>query len=132
VSENLSQFCIYTILHTETLNKFFHDGGDGEAKENTTWKEGQRLFLEAQKKGLQMPIVFAAADVEGGLLYSAILKGVQVDEDESSTTYKFTDMKPLADKPSRSSLTLKSSGKSLSEDYIRPYAICYTPSFINL
>jgi hypothetical protein len=131
MSENLSRFCIYTILHTETLNKIFRDGGDGKAKENTKWKEGQRLFLEAQKNDLQMPIVFAAADVEGGLLYSAILMDVQVDEEESSTTYKFTRMKPLADKPSRSLLILKSSSKALSEDYIRPYAICYTPSFID-
>jgi hypothetical protein len=128
--QSVSQYCIYTMLHKQKLAEIFRSGGVGEAKEKKVWKEGQRLFLEAQKNEERMPVVFNAADTGGGLIYYAFLAAVEIDKDDSSTTYKFTQLTKLEDKLPLSSLKLKSTNQPLSNDYIRPYAICYTPSFI--
>lgn len=126
---NISEYCVYTILHKQKLKDFFEIDGAGEAKENTVWREGRRLFLETQKHGEQMPVFFGAADTGAGLIYYAFLKDVDVDDEEPSTKYKFTQLTKLENNPSLSSLKLKSTKQPLSNDYIRPYAVCYTPSF---
>lgn len=127
---NVSRYCVYTILHRQRLDDIFQADGTGEAEEKKAWREGQRLFLEARKDGEQMPVLFNAADVGGGLIYYAFLKDVEVDEGEPSTKYAFTQLTKLENNPQLSSLKLKSSNRPLSNDYIRPYAVCYTPSFV--
>lgn len=129
-NQSISRYCIYTMLHKQKLEEIFRSSGVGEAKEKKAWKEGQRLFREAQENGEKMPVLFNAADTGGGLIYYAFLKAVEVDEDDFSTTYKFAQLTKLEDKLPLSSLKLKSTNQPLSNDYIRPYAICHTPSFI--
>ena len=126
----ISKYCVYTILHKEKLEDIFRADGASEAKERKAWKEGYRLFREARKDGEQMPVLFGAADTGAGLIYYAFLKDVELDEEEPATKYKFTQLTKLETNPPLSSLTLKSTNRPLSNDYIRPYALCYTPSFV--
>jgi hypothetical protein len=78
-----------------------------------------------------MPIIFAAAeDGPKGLLYYAMLEGVETDSLNQTTAYKFTELKEIPARPPLSSLRKKSDGRPLSDDFIRPYSICYTPSFV--
>lgn len=118
------------MLHKQKLDDFFAKGGSGEAGEKKLWKEGHRLFIEAQKNDLDMPILFSAADYGSGLIYSAFLKSVELDPDIYTTKYKFVQLSKLKESLPLSSLRLKSSGKPLSDNYIRPYAICFTPPFV--
>ncbi|MGH3086895.1 MAG: hypothetical protein ACRDSJ_06200 [Rubrobacteraceae bacterium] len=127
---NISEYCVYTILHRRRLDGIFETEKAGEAKEKNVWREGERLFREARKNGERMPVVFSAADVGGGLFYYAFLEDVDIDEESSSTKYKFARLTKIEDNPPKSSLKLKSSGRALSDDYIRPYAVCHTPSFV--
>lgn len=130
MSQSLSPFCIYTIRHQKDLDEAFRSGGNGQFTENTTWNTGYRLFLEARKNGQRMPVIFASADITDRLIYYAMLKDVDVNEADSTTTYEFTGLHQITSHRQLSSLRLRSTGRSLSDNYIRPYAICHTPSFI--
>ena len=130
---DLSQFCIYTMRHSKDLAKAYQEGTPQEFCENKKWTTGMRLFLEAQRHDLKMPILFAAADVTSGLIYYAILDELSIDEsnlEKPLTRYRFSGLTPIEGNPPLSALTLKNTNKRLSGNYIRPYAICYTPAFI--
>lgn len=77
-----------------------------------------------------MPVIFASADVTDGLIYYAMLSSVEIDEVVSTTRYEFTDLTPIHGEYLLSSLRLRSTNRPLSDDFIRPYAICHTPFFI--
>lgn len=130
MSRNLSPFCVYTIRHRQDLDAAYRAGGSGGFTENKGWKTGHRLFVEAERNAQRMPVVFAPADATDELLYQAVLSNVVLDEANSTTSYEFTDLAPVEGDPPLSILRLRSTNRPLSENYIRPYAICYTPSFV--
>jgi hypothetical protein len=130
MSQPISPFCIYTIRHHQDLDEAFRSGGNGQFMENTMWNTGQRLFLEAKKYGQRMPVIFASADITDRLIYYAMLKDVEINESDSTTTYEFTGLHQIVSHLPLSSLTLRSTNRPLSDNYIRPYAICLTPSFV--
>lgn len=84
-----------------------------------------------KKNNQRMPVIFASADITDRLVYYAMLSNVEVDETDSTTKYEFTDLKQITGDLPLSSLKLQSTNRPLSDDYIRPYAICHTPSFIS-
>jgi hypothetical protein len=89
---------------------------------------GETLFRQATAQGRSMVILFGLAEGNTGVVYQAALTGINLDE--IGTAYTFTGLKPLPEKQPLRSLRLKRSGKLLSDNYIRPYAICETPSFL--
>ncbi len=131
MSQGLSPFSIYTIRHQRDLDAAYRGSRDGGFTENTTWKTGQKLFLEAKKNNQRMPVIFASADVTDKLIYYRILSDVQVDETNSTTKYEFTDLEQITRDLPLSTLKLRSTNRPLSDSFIRPYAICFTPSFIS-
>ncbi len=131
MSHNLSPFCVYTIRHQQDLDEAYRASGSDKFTENKVWKTGHRLFLEAQRNGQRMPVVFASADVTDKLRYYAVLSDLELDEANSTTSYQFTDLEPIQGDLPLSTLRLRSTNRPLSDNYIRPYAICHTPSFIS-
>ena len=131
MSQPLSPFCIYTIRQQHDLDKAYRTGGSSGFTENKVWTTGQRLFLEAKKHGQRMLVIFASADVTDKLLYYAVLSNLVIDEASSTTSYQFNHLEPVKGDLPLSSLRLRSTNRPLSDDYIRPYAICHTPSFIS-
>ncbi len=131
-TQPLSPFCIYTLRHTSELEEVLLQGGDGEFKENRKWKTGKQLFLQAQRDGLLMPLLFAAAETEvgSGLIYVAALRDIEINDINSTTMYRFSDLKKLKNNPPLDSLKLKKTNQPLSNNFIRPYAICYTPALL--
>ena len=77
-----------------------------------------------------MPVVFASAEKTDKLLYYAFVNSVEVDHERSVTRYGFTNLTPIEDHYPLSTLRLRSSNRPLSDNFIMPYAICHTPSFI--
>ena len=130
MGQGLSPFCVYTIRHKKDLDEAYRDNRSGEWTENKVWKTGHRLFLEAQRNGQRMPVVFASADVTDKLVYHAMLSDSVLDEVNSTTSYEFTDLAPVKGDLPLSTLRLRSTNRPLSDDYIRPYAICHTPPFV--
>lgn len=130
----VSQFCVYTIRHTQELNILFEQGGTGEFSENKKWVTGKQLFEEARLTQERMPVVFAAAELIDGLIYYAWLTDIEIQNNGhvSYTIYKFEGLTPISYRPSLNVLRLKRTGEPLAENFIRPYAICYTPDFVNV
>jgi hypothetical protein len=72
-----SEFCIYTILHSDKLKRFCRDGGTGKFTENRKWITALELLERAEKANEQLPLVFAAAESVSGLIYWGVIKGVR-------------------------------------------------------
>ena len=127
----LAEVCIYTVLHANKLNEALENGGVGEGVENSVWRTGEALFRQAEEVGLHMPIIFAAADSGSpGLLYYGILKSLIIDEELQRTRYEFGRLTPIPERPPLSTLRKESDNEPLSDNFIRPYCICFTPAFL--
>lgn len=130
--QTIYRYCVYTIRDTNDLDAI-SEKGSGSFKENKKWVEGSRLFNDAERQEKKMPIVFSAAEKEEGLCYYAMLEKVEVDDSDANapvTEYSFSGLTRLKGDLPKSTLIKKSNGEPLSNDYIRPYSICYTPDFI--
>jgi hypothetical protein len=131
MSQPFSPFCIYTIRHHQDLDEAYRSDGNGRFTENTTWNTGNRLLLEAKKNGQRMPVIFASADITDKLIYYAMLKDIEINKANSTTVYEFIGLQQITSQLPLSALKLRSTNRPLSDYYIRPYAICHTPSFIS-
>ncbi len=127
---NLSNYCIYTMKNLKELNYLFNSDRKGMFYENQLWKTGNVLFDDAHTQNLEMPILFSAAETNSGLIYYGTLTSIILFESENKTKYSFENLTKISIPKPLSSLYLKSSKKPLSNNFIRPYAICLTPSYL--
>jgi hypothetical protein len=128
--DRLSSYCIYTILHSDALLRQSAEGGRHSLTEHTVWKTGGQLWAEAERSGERMPIVFSGADVATGLFYWATIDDVKVNYPKRQTICSYSNLRDIRPPKQLSALQLKNGNRQLSDDYIRPYAICHTPSFL--
>lgn len=126
-TNKLYEFCVYTMRHQEDLG--FVLAGDRKAtfREKKSWKTARTLFEDSKYKSRQMPIFFSAADEQSGIIYVALIENILIDS-EKVTNYTFSNLMKLRNAKPLSSLILKRNATRLSDNYIRPYAICKTPS----
>jgi hypothetical protein len=132
MSNNLvSPVCVYTIVHTNKLDKLYRDGGNGQIEEKRNWASAHRLLQEAKRSDMKMLIVFAAAEYTSDLLYYANLEAIKIDKSNPKspvTTLEVSKLTPFEEpKPNKTSLMVKSTGRAIPEGQIRPYVICKTP-----
>jgi hypothetical protein len=127
----LSPFSVYTIRHQRDLDEMYRRRGEGGFDTNRLWRTGRALFQQAKGSGQRMPVIFASADVTDKLVYYAMLSDIELDETNSTTRYEFTELQKVEGDLPLSTLKLRSTNRPLSDNYIRPYAICLTPSFVN-
>jgi hypothetical protein len=120
--------CIYTMRHSDELAGWT-EKGEGEAREGRAWRRGAEIFGDAQRAGTIVPVVFSAAEANTGLIYVGQLEDLEIDEEEG-TSYRVRLVWALPQARPLSSLLLESTGEPLSDSYIRPYAICRTPSWL--
>ena len=129
----LSPFCIYTIRSSRTLTDDL-ERGSGEFTEHKRWVGALGLLDRAKKTGQRLPLVFAHGECIDAVRYSAVIDDLDVstadERGNGTTTICFSDLRRLRTKQPLSALRLKSSGRPLSDDFIRPYAICHTPEFL--
>jgi len=133
-STKLSPFSVYTIRSSRALADYLERGGSGEFVENKPWVGALGLLDEAKKTGQRLPIVFAHAERIDGVRYSAVIDDLDVsaadERGKGTTAVRFSGLRRLHKKQPLRALRLKSSGNPLSDDFIRPYAICHTPNFL--
>lgn len=127
---NLSSFCIYTIRHSAQLYAQAKTSGPFVLTEGKAWTTGHLLWGQARQSGELMPLIFSAAEDVTGLIYWATIDDIAIDEEDRTTTCTYSNVQAVTPARPHSSLRLRSTGRPLSEDFIRPYAICYTPAFL--
>lgn len=116
--------CIYTIAQSEKPHGIYKRGGKGTLTEKKEWPTAKKLLDEATKEEKKLLVFFAPAEDTRELIYYATLETIDFDGD--GTTYAFQELTPY--QKLKTSLVVVSTRKPLDADFIRPYAICKTPS----
>lgn len=124
----LFEFSIYTIAHPDKLAKAASRKHVVSFHEERAWKTGYLLWIKAKAAGSEMSVVFGDATDCSRLLYWGILTGVIIED--KTTRYSVKQMRKIKGRHSPQDLALKSTGKNIAPNFIRPYAICRTPSFL--
>lgn len=127
-------FSIYTIRGSRHLAADHKSGGAGEFTENKRWTSALGFLDTARKTGQILPVLFAAGERITGVIYFACIDDLIVsppaEHGNGTTTIRFSALQPLRPQHPLRSLILRSSGEPLSDDFIKPYAICHTPDFL--
>ena len=108
------------------LEYIFHNTGAGKFIEHKNWKTGKEIFEESNKLKKNLLLLLSHAEEKSGIVYGAVIESIKIDE-EKNTLYSFSNLSKLKNPKKLSNLILKEGDKQLSDDYIRPYAICKTP-----
>jgi len=124
----LFEFSICTIAHPSKLDKAASRSRATTFLEARAWTTGYRLWSKAKAARVAMPILLADATDCSRLLYWGVLTGVVIEE--KTTRYSVKQMRKISGRHSPQELLLKSTGKPIAANFIRPYAICRTPSFL--
>ena len=124
----LSDSCVYTITHPDTLSQFFDVGAFGFVEEAKPWPTAISLWHEALSRGESFPIIFADATDCSKLIYAARVSSIDVGEDGSRC--EFFELEPIKSRHSPQELTLLKTGEKIAPSFIRPYALVQTPRFI--
>ncbi len=128
VRDGLYKFCVSTIIEGKKLKQFAAQDW-GEASEGKLWKTGKVLFNDACEIGARMPVILSDAAYDTSkLLYWGTLR--RVDIDGKRTIFRFDDIRRIRGH-SRQELVLKSTGRKIAPHCIWPYAICFTPDFLD-
>jgi hypothetical protein len=126
---SLSDFCVYTIVQGEPLAQLAAVGGGGRFEEGRRWKTARSLLEKARVGNRSMPIVLGDATDCGRLLFWGLLTEIRVLGDK--TCYRVDRLRRLRGRHSPQELILRQTGKKIAPGFIRPYAICRTPEFLN-
>jgi|ERR1700750_1045455 len=127
---NLFRFCVYTMLHSDKLDAQAKTSGAHVLAENKAWITGHMLWDQARRSGELMPLVFSGAESDTGLIYWATVDDITIDEESRTTACTYSNLRTITRLKPKSSLRLRSTGRPISEDFIRPYAVCHTPDFL--
>jgi hypothetical protein len=127
---SLFGYCIHTFRHSDDLQKQQKDGGSHTLTEGKAWRTGRQLWIDAERAAERMPILFSGADVHTGLIYWAAIDDIRIDDETRQTTCSYSALRSIAPPKLLSTLRLRSGDRPVSDDLIRPYAICHTPDFL--
>lgn len=119
-----TEYCIYSIRHMDTLERWHIEDGHGEFSINQRWKTGKQILDQAKASKRVAPILFAPA--ENTSFIAGWAKLGFLDVGMNKTTVLVEDFRLLKDRFRKTSLK-KRDGVNLDGSFIRPYAICTTP-----
>jgi hypothetical protein len=124
----LFEFSVYTIAHPGKLAKAASRSGATNFSEAKPWTTGYHLLAKAKAADEVLPVVFADATDCSRLLYWGILTNIVIEG--KNARYSFKQTRKIKGRHSPQKLLLKSTDKPIASNFIRPYAICRTPSFL--
>jgi len=110
----LSEYCIYTIRHSNNLKSAVAKGGMGEYEEEKPWAQGKRLLEEARQQHRRLAVIFAPAEKTDPLYGWALLDEIVIDGDH--TKYSFSALRRFKRPEHKSGLRKKADGKPISLD----------------
>ena len=126
---NVTDYCVYTIVDGKKLARIAKDGHLGQFEERKSWATASKLWQKARLADRAMPVLFGDAADCSRLLYWGLLTDVHIED--GVTHFAVDRVRKLGGKHAPQELVLRSSGKKIAPGFIRPYAICETPSFVN-
>jgi len=119
---------VYTILDPNELARLAAAHKPAPLRETKRWVAAKVLFDEARARNFEMVVLYAdAANDCSKLIYWGTLTELEVDA--TGTSYTVANLVPLK-RHRTQELVLRSTGETIAEGYLRPYAVIRTPSFI--
>jgi hypothetical protein len=128
VNQAISEYCVYTIAHGDKLDRAEKTGQPTSFEERKSWVTGERLWRQARAANKAMPVVLADATDCSCLLFWGLLTKIQIEGDR--TRCSVDRVQKFKGKHTPQELVLRRTGKKIASSYIRPYAICRTPDFL--
>lgn len=126
----LAESCLYTILHPDALAHAAQLRGPSTFVVKQRMVTAEALFETAQKAGRDFAVLFGDAADCTRLIYRGRLAAVSLPPEADDTHYTVDSVTPLPPGHSPQELVLESTGETIAPSFIRPYAICRTPSFL--
>ena len=126
--DQLKDVCIYTTKKKTDLISAIQGGGKGTYSIKTRMVRAVSLLERCKSRGLALPVIISDAAICMNLVAHGLLTSIIVGED--GTNYSFENLTRIQGDHKLSELRLIATGKNISKDFIRPYAICYRPLFI--
>ena len=126
--DQLKDVCIYTTKKKTDLISAIQGGGKGTYSIKTRMVRAVSLLERCKSRGLALPVIISDAAICMNLVAHGVLTSIVSRED--GTEYGFKDLQLIQGDHKLSELRLIATGKNISKDFIRPYAICYRPLFI--
>lgn len=118
MSLKIASACIYTIVHSKTLDDLASKGGSHHLSEKKSWITGKKLLKEAQAKGETMFIVFTPAERCYEVIYFAELQNVVTFPDKT-TTFFFKNMRKTEEpRPLKEELVVLETGETIHPKHI--------------
>lgn len=126
---NLFQFCVYTIVSRDVLDAASLERKPLLRTERKPWAGAKKFLDSAAKEGSHLPILLADAKDCTRLLYWGFLKNIEIVD--GGTSYEVDQLRPLRGAHTPQELLLVHAGKYIAPNFIKPYALCHTPAFLN-
>lgn len=126
---SITEHCVYTIVHRDKLARIAKAGGGGQFEEQKSWVTAGKLWQNSRRAKEAMPVLFGDSIDCSRLLFWGVLTDVEVRE--GATRFAVDRLRKFKGKHTPQELVLRSSGKKIAPNFIRPYAICLTPQFLN-
>lgn len=121
--------CVYTIVNINVIEQSQNNEDmSGSFIEKKSWKKAIDLGNQAAQEEKTFLLMLADAARIDGVLAIAIIDEIEILAN-GSTKVSFSGAHWLREIQPLSKLRLLSSGQFLSDRYIRPYALCFTPEF---
>jgi hypothetical protein len=122
-----SKYCVYTIVHPSQLPKRGQRGRKTFC-ESKAWVTGEQLWRRAREEKLGFPVLLGDATNCSRLKYWGLLRSVEIKG--QTTRFSVNQVRELRESHKPQELVLRSTGKHIAPNFIRPYAICRTPAFL--
>ena len=130
IQRSLTKDCVYTIVEGSQLDRLFEDGLEVHREERRPWMTAEKMFHDARAANKDMPILFGDAAHCSRLLYWGLLTDIHLQN--GATSFAVDRLRKIRGKHKTQELVLRSSQRKIAPNFIRPYAICVTPHFLNL
>jgi hypothetical protein len=125
----LYERCVYTIAHLDKLKQAVHKRkGRDTFEERRRWMTGLKLLRAVKHAPLEVPILFGDANKCSRLVYWGVLRNISFRK--KRTTYTFENLQRIPRGHKTQELWLSKQNRKIAPRFIRPYAICRTPEFL--
>jgi hypothetical protein len=133
LATDLLDTAVYTLLHGDRLKAAAANGSALEFTEKRPWVMAESLLTRAWSQGARLAILFAPAEGIAGLTHWGTIDTIEIVRSAHGggvTRVRASGFRPIDPARKLSELVLASTGKRLSADFIRPYAIVRLPGFV--
>jgi hypothetical protein len=120
---------VYTIVDGKGLARIAKEARSDQFEERKPWSTASKLWQKAQLAGRAMPVLLGDAAHCSRLFYWGLLTDVHIHE--RTTPFSVDRVRRLSGNHTPQELVLRSSGQKIAPGFIRPYALCETPAFVN-